>query len=1129
MFADMSRDADRDSVFTIIAAFWTQVDYRTRQMQPWEILADQTPQPAAKTLLLDYVSSNPFVSFFRSLKHRHWPVTSVLLGSFLIKGLIVVSTGLFVLHPTVRPRDVAMDMTEKFEFPAFNATGVDDTAGLMYAGSLLNEIEHLPGTNDKYAAALFNSSQPINGTQNITAQSTTFTADLSCEAATVDPIVKTWCPASGSCASIYLTMNVHNDNCRMSAWPKNNMTVRVQNNGLQFGQWFGGVFAGTCDGKDSEPDRERLVILTLYKEQGLISRNATNTTFTNITAVFCKPSYKLQQSTVTLDQQGALEHVEPGNTVDSPAALTPVMVAEAVRTTLLQIDVAKIRDQVAEEYNINVQQFATSDVFLNLILRANPSRKIADLSDVKALGPAARTVFKSVAAQVAKRYFLVPNTPAPAEQIEGKVVYSQQRLFARIPTLRVMESFLCLLIVVCLFLGMRPSRHTTPQDPASIARLAAMTSQSRNFNHTMSSAGFLSLENLRSLLPGRYHSQYYKDTYATNSRAPVFAIESHDTGNQELVAADGKYWRPVSMSWFSRIALLVIPLIIIIVLEVTYRQSQRDDGLLVVASNKVTDYGSQFVPALVMVLTKLMFSAADFDLRIIDPYVQLKRGYADAKSSVLNKTIYTWKADAFWNAFVHKRIAVGMSTFSVVIASFLTVAASGLFTTTSISHQRETTVMRMNSFYDPSNMTSNINGTFNYTTSIAARLVVYDRMTSPPWTSGSYVLPTLSLLNDTSSDSGKNDTAASVSLTLPVRRGALSCQLIPRDQLQLNYTRWDVSNKESKGGFNNGVLVRWPMLDVHPCSSQASYGMPSEQISGVTDGPFGEWTKFDPTLAISDSTADEDPSSCPTAYGIYGTWEGRRAKELNVVLCWSSVQELNGSARFEMPGWKLQSLDVDEKTVRNVSAGFETQLNLGTAVFLGSKGNISTSLDGVFTGFLRNSSTNSLNMELLKYDNFDKFYERVQGIYGRATAQIMNREGRYTNLTSTRTTLPAMATDFSTSRLKQNLVSTRILQGLLIAMLLCALVALLTSNPKNVLPKNPCSIAAQASLVAGSSMVADLPAHAQWMNDREFARLFEGKRYAMGWSEEGYEQGRFGVDIDLKPKQRGEGRWWGWR
>jgi hypothetical protein len=132
-------------------------------MQPWEELAKK-PQPVAKSLLLDYISPNPMVSFFRSLKHLHWPVAAVLLGSFVIKVLIVVSTGLFILNPVTLPREVSLHMTERFEFPAsFNATNVDDKAGLVYSGVSLGQIEYLPGTDADYATELFNSSKAING------------------------------------------------------------------------------------------------------------------------------------------------------------------------------------------------------------------------------------------------------------------------------------------------------------------------------------------------------------------------------------------------------------------------------------------------------------------------------------------------------------------------------------------------------------------------------------------------------------------------------------------------------------------------------------------------------------------------------------------------------------------------------------------------------------------------------------------------------------------------------------------------------------------------------------------------------------------------------------------------------
>jgi hypothetical protein len=122
------------------------------------------PQPAAKSLLMDYISPNPVVSFFSSLRHCHWPVAAALLGSFLIKALIIVSTGVFILRPVALPREVSMDLTERFDYPStFNATGVDDSAGLMYSGVLLNEIEYLPGTNADYATELFNTTQPMKG------------------------------------------------------------------------------------------------------------------------------------------------------------------------------------------------------------------------------------------------------------------------------------------------------------------------------------------------------------------------------------------------------------------------------------------------------------------------------------------------------------------------------------------------------------------------------------------------------------------------------------------------------------------------------------------------------------------------------------------------------------------------------------------------------------------------------------------------------------------------------------------------------------------------------------------------------------------------------------------------------
>jgi hypothetical protein len=424
------------------------------------------------------------------------------------------------------------------------------------------------------------------------ATSKTFSADLSCEPATINPNATVYCPRGSGCTGVYLIMEAYNDNCHMSAFPRNNASFSVTNNGVPWGSWFGGVLPGTCDGKVGDPDLDRIVIFTLYKEQ--------NSSLTNSTAMFCKPSFQLQQSTITLDQNGALKSVEPGTPLDKPNELTTLMLSDAVRTSISQADSILMMDPLAEALQVRRVQYGISNVFLNLILQLNPSKSTKDLWDGELMARGARTIFKSVAAQIAKRYFLVPTTEAPAEEVQGTAKYVQQRLFARIPTLRAMEALICLLIALCLYLALRPARHTTPQDPASIARLSAMISQSQNFNHTMSQTGFLSLKSLQRLLTGRYSTAYSRDMHVSDSGRPVFGIQSHDTNVPQHTPTDGKYWRPLSSTWFARGLLLVAPLSVIVVLEITFRESQRLDGILAVSSNKWTQYGSQFVPALSM-------------------------------------------------------------------------------------------------------------------------------------------------------------------------------------------------------------------------------------------------------------------------------------------------------------------------------------------------------------------------------------------------------------------------------------------------------------------------------------------------------------------------------------------------
>jgi hypothetical protein len=457
---------------------------------------------------------------------------------------------------------------------------------VLISNSLQVDRVHPSRASSGYVAWV-GANQCIVDTYNMTASSKTFTADLVCEPATIDPNVTVYCPSYTGCTQAYDILVAHNKDCHMSVFPKDNTSFVVDNRN-PYGSWYGGVFPGSCDGKARDTDHDRIVVFFLYKEIGPM--------ITNSTALFCKPSFKLQQNTVTMDQNGTLISVDRGKELSAPADLSAVTLSDAVRNTVTQLE-RNLNAELVRKYPIKPRQLAVGSVFAGLILTSMESNDIENFWDSEKIARGAQKIFKSVAAQIAKRYFLVANNEVPATKIEGTATYKQERLFVRQPTMRAMESLLCVMILLCLYLGLRPVSRTTPQDPASIARLTSMISQSDNLNLLVSTAGFVSLKSVESLLSGKYGLTYVDNPGGYESR-PHLVIASCDTDISKPISVTSSHWQPISSRWWSRIALMAVPLSIIVVLEIIFRQSQRDHGLLDVPSSRWTEYGSSFVPAL---------------------------------------------------------------------------------------------------------------------------------------------------------------------------------------------------------------------------------------------------------------------------------------------------------------------------------------------------------------------------------------------------------------------------------------------------------------------------------------------------------------------------------------------------
>jgi hypothetical protein len=112
--------ADNKLVLTIVAAFWGQVVYRTKQLMPWKAMATK-PQLASRSVLLDYVSPISPIAFWSATSNAHYSVSLVIASLFILTAITIFSTGLFTLqYIDVTAQNVPLTITNKFDWSNFD-------------------------------------------------------------------------------------------------------------------------------------------------------------------------------------------------------------------------------------------------------------------------------------------------------------------------------------------------------------------------------------------------------------------------------------------------------------------------------------------------------------------------------------------------------------------------------------------------------------------------------------------------------------------------------------------------------------------------------------------------------------------------------------------------------------------------------------------------------------------------------------------------------------------------------------------------------------------------------------------------------------------------------------------------
>ncbi|TKA72596.1 hypothetical protein B0A49_07756 [Cryomyces minteri] len=358
---------------------------------------------------------------------------------------------------------------------------------------------------------------------------------------------------------------------------------------------------------------------------------------------------------------------------------------------------------------------------------------------------------------------------------------------------------------------------------------------------------------------------------------------------------------------------------------------------------------------------------------------------------------------------------------------------------------------------------------------------------------------------------------------MPMGPFANCTRIDPKDIIDSSYVQQVLSDKS--GGGTTWVQDFTARAPVKGCSlgDQGLWPSSGDLIvypsKAPNDGYFGTWEPACVEGAMNYSTVHP---GCSTIIAAFGLVSGNVTKEFTAFICTPYVESLGVGAAFILPGY---SIDLQNPPYKVSSGTVFSNDSIALSILGGalpspvtSAQTLGRSMD-TFFDMIINGKDGIPASELSGEANVAVLSDAIELLFGRVAAQYLNldREPAPPGNSS----LDAQLVSVNRVRVVQSTVSTRILQVLLALMFVCAAVTFSIMDTRNVLPKNPCSIAAVASMLAGSEMLHSsvIPEGSEWRDSDELASVYERWVFSLGWwGEKGSKESRFGVDVGAAEK-----------
>lgn len=1069
-----------------------------KYIQPWASLANG-PLPAEQTILLDYITAFQVSAFWQALKLKHATIAATILIFILIKVLTVVSTGLFTLQemPLAGAAHL-MQATTVFDASAgLPLDKIDSRAAMALYGHSEYGMSLPNGTTEQYAFQLFRPTTDL--TDNVDAYNASVdvffadgwdceTGELTYESSFASSGSSTdeFCCEITPVASYYNTTiklpdcEIHNGHLDAPAW----MWLETDTDPI-YGYW--GTFQRVnCSNLDPSEAKFRRYLISAAYSKGV---GQNDNIMLNSSNVVCRPSYKVQPGYVTIFADGSVgRDISFTGTARQFDNITPDDLASAAWSTVAKTSIIPDIDSMT----------VTADNFVRSMIRLTPGFQEEMLMNNTWLAEKSRQVYQQNSAQLAGLYLLRPNSQG--DTFQGQISRSQQRLIVKELPVRLMQAGAAVMLALTITMLFTMPQNVVPRPIESVASIAVILARSPGLASLLKNAGHLSVDQLKRILSGHKFLSTVTDG-PDGKQFSIRVIQGSETLPPTETEKQISWAQPLVLHRLVMTLTLLLALVVLIALEALFRKAQANDGIADVDINSLQRYVWLYTPTVVLILLATTFNMVDFELEFADPYHELARTEASASASLLWDPLRKIAAQTCLHALQHARFALVASTLSVILAPLLTIAVSGLFDPRAVPRTQAVMAEPLTWFNISSDGESYNMGEAAF--AIPA-MILQSNMSYPQWTYDELAFPSIDL--SSKSMGVTNSSTGSLLIDIPSVRGAVNCTLVP-ESLVTNVTvnvdctdclAYNISTPDGCGNMG------WIWTDM--IYRTGTFNVP---VSGT--GYFGN-VKAGPGEIVR-SNSDNETVLCPNYLAAYGRIEDQQIKEFNYYYCTTGFESVQTTSTIDM---SLQTITGVSAVHENTSITFNpywSPSSTGGPYFIPvNLTHADESLDDFVTAMVHGKD-GVPRAQLLDPTAFTAQFTHT---YRQWTAQWLNSHLRQpvatlaANTTAAATghlppALRATYTDPSRHRLFLSPVSTRVLQGLVAALLLCGLVVFVLVDMSRVLPKSVGSIAAVASLLAGGRLVdphaALVPRGAEWMSDSRLdkAGVWAGLRFRMRW------------------------------